>query len=149
MATFTFSELIQGDDIVAVSAQLGTGENYASPYDVGKPVKMGTSSNYVLCAAGDEIEGFVEVVEDRKVNGGKSFGTVTRNGRRIVEVGPDGASNAVSVLDYVVADAQSAIGTYGTPKVKKGVPTVHKWRVITIISGTGGSGTKVLIERAA
>lgn len=158
MTTFAYKETAPAGKIVAAALGPNSATKFADA-DIGKPVKMGTANNYVLCVAGDEIEGFVTSMEPFTVNSGFSFGSVLVNGRKEVVVG----TGTVAVGDLVVADTQAVLGTAGDPKVKKGTaasqsgvtpfaftertPNTHLWRVISIVSGTGAVGDKVLIER--
>lgn len=145
MTNFVFTELVNSPMADVVSTALGA--NAAGKLveaDKGKLVKMAGSNNYVLCADGDEIEGFVVSLEPSTVNDGFSFGSVQKNKRFIAEV--VGATLAVGAL--VVSAAQSALGTADTyPKVKAGTPATHKWRVIRLINGVGTAGSPVLVER--
>ena len=77
MADFAFNLLTHSPErLNVISSRLG-----ASPaakltdQDVKKAVKLGPNSNHVLCAEGNEIEGFVDSV-DSATNGGYSFGGV-------------------------------------------------------------------------
>lgn len=145
MTTFVLSELV---DNTYESFALGV--NAAGKFvdaDIKKPVKLAANNNMVLCAAGDEIDGFVRAIEPFTVNDGFSFGSVQREGRVEVQVGTDQAG-AIAVGDLVVAGAGTpALGTAGLARVKKGTPTRALWNVIRIISGTGVAGDRVLIER--
>jgi hypothetical protein len=161
MTAFVFTELVPTEN---ESAALGV--NAAGKFtdkDLGKPVKFGAANNYVLAAAGNDIDGFVLSVEPFTVNDGVGFGGVMRKGRITVEVGANQGGTPMAVGDYVVADAQAAVGTAGTAKVKTGVafaqsgttpfaitretPLHAMWRCIRIISGTGVAGDSVLLER--
>ena len=127
----------------------GLGASAGAPFaqnDVGKIVKLSTANNYILATAGDEIEGFVSSVEPETFNSGFSFGGVQRSGRKVVEVGSTEAGT-VTPGELVVTDTQAALGTAGYPQVQSGTPTSFLWRCIRIISGTGASGDKILIER--
>lgn len=156
MAMFRFNEhAVTGE---TVSAALGVdANNKLVQADVGKPVKLAGADNYVVCADGDEIEGFVSSVEPPTVNNGFSFGGVTKRGRFKVK-----ASGALAVGDLVVAGAQAALGTAGQAVVKKGTdrvmsdgtaagveqsPNIHIWRVISLLGGAGADGSEVLIEK--
>ena len=144
MTNFAFTELVPNK---FKSTALGaTGANEFSTEDVNKAVKLGTANNYLICAGGDEIEGFVGSVEAFTVNDGFSFGGVQEEGRRTVKVGP-AQVGSVAVGDLVVADVQTALGTADYATVKTGAPTSFKWRCINIISGTGAAGDLILLER--
>ena len=163
MTTFVFTPLVEYDPDV-VTAALGTANSAKLvDADIGKPVKMGTLQNYVVCGAGDEIEGFLESVDAETVNDGFSKGSVNRGkkGHRVVaKVGA--GSGTCALLSYVVAAAPSALGTKDTyPLVQLGVatnmsrtppvlgtPLIHKWKVIRIHSGSGAAGDLITIERA-
>lgn len=114
--------------------------------DIGKCLVMGTADNYLLAADGAEIEGFLDSVDPEKINGGFGKGGVQTEARVYAEVGP-GQTGNIAVLDYVVADAQVAVGTLGKGRVKKGTPARWLWRVIRIESGLGAAGSTVLLER--
>jgi hypothetical protein len=148
MTTFAFTELVNSPMADVVSAALGASSSAKlNDNDVGKPVKMGSAQNYVVCSAGDEIEGFVVNVEANTVNDGFSFGSVIRNKRVIAKV--DAAQvGTLAVGEYAIAGASAALGTADAyPKVKEGTPTNFKWRCIRIISGTGVAGDLVLLEK--
>jgi hypothetical protein len=155
--------LVNGQPADVVSAALGTAANAKFvAADVGKPVKLGAAQNYVLCSAGDQIEGFVQALDAFTVNDGFSFGAVLRNTRITAKVDAAQAST-LTIGEYVVAGASSALGTNDPyPLVKQvadaaladGAATVlgpygllHKWRVIRVISGTGIAGDLVLLEK--
>ncbi len=164
MPTFVFTELVNDPPARVDSACLGVDGQVASRFgdnDVGKAVKMGTANNFVLCDAGDEIEGFVSSISaEGTYNGGFSFGGVQRDRRILAEIGANQGATPAAVLDYVVADTQVPLGTAGMAKVKTGpvaaagvqaAPTKYLWRIIRIVSnGPGGAGTAgsvVLLNR--
>lgn len=147
MTSFVFTPTVPMAS--AKSGCLGTGgaNIWKSDFDLGKPVKYGSANNFLLCADGDDIEGFVYAIDPGTRNGGYSFGSVVTEGRFEVEVATGSAQ--FSVGDLAIAAAQTAIGTAGTPKVKKqATPAAgHKyWKVIRIVSGTGVAGDTVLVE---
>ena len=148
MTTFVFTELVNSPHADVVSAALGVNSaGKFSDKDIGKPVKMAANNNYVLCASGDQIEGFVTAVEANTVNDGFSFGSVLRNKRIIAQV--DAAQVGTLVVgEFAVAGTSSALGTKDTyPKVLQGTPADYKWKVIRNISGTGVAGDLVLLEK--
>lgn len=171
MPTFVFTELVNDPPARVDSACLGVDGQVASRFgdnDVGKAVKMGTANNFVLCDAGDEIEGFVSSISaEGTYNGGFSFGGVQRDRRILAEIGANQGATPAAVGDYVVADDQIALGTAGLAQVKTGTafsqlneapytvtqesPRRFKWRIIRIVSnGPGGAGTAgsvVLLNR--
>jgi len=136
MADFNFNLLTHSPETKdVVSAALGDTANNAFLHtqDFGKAVRMGTQSNYVLCVADDEIEGFIDSVRGDTVNEGFSFGGVSRGGRHQAKVGGGQGGTAIKPLDLVVADDQEAPGTQGEATVKTGSPSTHKWRVINVM----------------
>lgn len=149
MADFEFNVLTHSPErLNVISTKLGPNANTKySDKDKKKAVKMGTAANHVLCAAGDEIEGFIDSV-DAATSGGFSFGGVARGNRGFrvdAQVGAGQGATPMAVGDLVVADAQLAIGTTGLPQVKTGAPTRHLWRVMNV-RGTGEAGDTVVLE---
>lgn len=146
-----------------ISACIGDNTNQAkSDFDLGKAVKLdSTAGTYVLCADGDDIEGFIDSVRGDTVNGGFSFGGIQRAKRVEAVVGAN-QSGSMGVGDYVVADTQIAFGTLAKAQVKTGVawsqsgttpfavtestPVKHMWRCIRV-AATGAVGEVVLLER--
>lgn len=149
MTDFYFDELVDAERLVVETAALGAAAGTKlTPNDIGKAVKRGSAQNYVLCAGGDDIEGVLNSVSPETVNSGFSLGGVQRNGRKLAKIGANQAGN-IAINALVVADTPSAVGTTddGYPMVKAGTPTSFKWRVIRIVSGTGNTGSVVLIEK--
>lgn len=147
MTSYVFTELVPNK---LESAALGV--NAAGKFtdaDLNKAVKFGIANNYVLCANGDQIDGFVKAIEPFTVNDGFSFGGVQRQGRVTAEVGANQGATPMAVGDLVAADTQVALGTAGAAKVRTvaGVAGKSSWRCIRIISGTGAAGSVVLLER--
>lgn len=153
MTTFTFNEQVNAPlpDVTPAALGATTGGAWTNA-DLGKPVKMGTANNYVLCADGDPIEGVLVAIEPFTVNDGFPFGTVQKNKRfqAVLDTGETG----VTVGAIVVAGANAAVGTANTVANKPVVavePTPgdagdFKWRVIRLIDG-GEAGDLVLIEK--
>jgi len=151
MTNFVFNPVVNAPPPDITSAALGTGPaGLFAQADVGKPVKLGTANNYLLCAAGDEIAGFVFSLEAATVNNGFSFGAVQKNKRFVAKI--DAAQLGTLVVGgLVAAGTQAILGTAQTEPVVQGLTpvatTVHKWQIIRIISGTGVAGDLILIER--
>lgn len=150
MADFEFKPLTHSPErLNVISAKLGA--NAAGKFtdkDIKKAVKMGPVGNYLLCADGDELDGFVDNVDGGGTSGGFSFGGVARGnvGFRVeAQVAP--GATALVFGDLVVAGAQLPLGTPGLPRVKKGTPAIHKYRVINLYTGAGAAGTTVLLEK--
>lgn len=163
---FHFGTLTHSPETKRVeSACLGTGPNdQYTDNDLKKAVKMGTKANYVLCAAGDEIEGFIDNIDAGGTeNEGFTFGGVARGGRHIAMIGAGQGDTPAKLLDYVVADDQPARGerklashlapgqaepNVGVPLVKTGEPVRQLWRIVHIYAGDGSEGTLVALDRA-
>lgn len=147
MTDFVFTELVDIDELDVITTALGGGSgSQFTQNDIGKPVKLSTANNYVLCAQGDQIEGFVNSVSPETVNGGYSLGGIQTDGRIIAKVGASQVGT-LTVREFAVAETPSALGTKDTyPLVVQGTPADFKWRVIRVISGTGVAGDLVLLE---
>jgi len=149
MTDFAFTPLANDPHADVISAALGVdANNKLADNDIGKPVKLAGNDNYVVCAKGDEIAGFVTSTEASTVNDGFSFGSVQRNKRVQVQVDSAEAGTAV-VGTLVAAGTSAALGTKDVwPQVEIiAAPVKHLWEVISIISGSGLAGDLVLIEK--
>lgn len=144
-------------DTECITARLGAGSgsaNYVTDLELGKPVKLAGDSQYNLCAAGDQIEGFIRAVETWTADD-FSIGSVQYEGR--VKVTLDGlqatpGAGAIAVGDYVVAGTAVAKGTSlgsAYPKVCKATTQTgmyFAWRVVSL-DGTTAVGQTATIER--
>ena len=144
-------------DTECITARLGAGSgsaNYVTDLELKKPVKLAGDSQYNLCAAGDQIEGFIRAVETWTADD-FSIGSVQTEGR--VKVTLDGlqatpGTGVIAVGDYVVAGTAVAKGTsLGTayPKVCKATTQTgmyFAWRVVSL-DGTTAVGQTATIER--
>ena len=143
-------------DTEVVTARLGAGSgsaNYVTDVEINKPVKLVGDSQYNLCAAGDQIEGFITAVESYTADD-FSIGSVASEGRQRVML--DGlqatpGTGAIAVGDYVVAGTVTAKGTSnaGYPKVCKATTQTgmyFAWRVVSL-DGTTAVGQTGVIER--
>lgn len=161
---FQFQPTVPTNSVV--SAHLGsdkTQPNRLTDNDIGKAVKLGGSDNYLLCDDGDEMEGIVLAVEPGTIDDGFAFGSVQKNGRIVAM---NKGSGTISVGAFVVAAAQAAVGTKNStggnnfdpcPHVKAGAagvpgtsfatPATYKWRVISLLGGTGAKDSAILIEK--
>lgn len=163
-AKFRMTELIR-PYVAAQTARLGPGTgsaNFFTDADIGKFVKFVGESRYDLCAAGDEIEGFVESMQPASLDG-YSIGGVRRAfpGER-KEVLLDGlqatpGTGAIAVGDYVVTGTVVARGTAlpsgnQQPRVTKATDQAaaksspYCWRVVSA-DGTA-VGSFAVIEKA-
>jgi hypothetical protein len=145
----------------AMTVRFGAGSSPSDNWDqkeISKAVKFVAESRFDLCAAGDEIEGFVSAIEAATQNG-FTVGSVEDDGRRMVTA--DGlqatpGTGTIAVGDYVLAGSATAKGTALTAfaKVVKATTqasakaTPYAWRVLSLGSaGTGAVGTTIVIGR--
>lgn len=154
MAKFQMKEYVGGDALL--TARLGTGSgsaNYLTDLELNKPVKLVGDSQYNLCAAGDQIEGFIGAVEGYTADD-FSIGSVQNCDRKRVTLDGLQATPGVgtcAVGDYVVAGTAVAKGTALTapPKVCKATTQTgmyFAWRIVSL-EGTGAVGQYAVIER--
>ncbi len=149
MTDFVFTPLVGIDEQGIIATALGGTSTKFADADRGKPVKLSTANNYVLCAQGDAIEGIVVSISPETVNGGYSFGSIQTEGRIYAKVGAS-QTGALTIGEFAVAETPTALGTAEAsnyPLVVQGTPATFKWRVIRIVSGTGVAGDIVLLER--
>lgn len=174
MATkFRMTETIHSEKVR--TARLGTtgAGNQYDDKEVGKAVKLSGDSAYVLCAAGDPIEGVVNSV-NLGLYDGFSIGGVVSTGYK--EVTFDGlqatpGTGTVAVGDFVVTGTVVAKGTALTAPLKVTKATqqpgiteaaavgdvndqlkvaLFAWRVVSLgAAGTGAVGTTGIIERVS
>lgn len=153
MAKFQMKELV---GLEPITSRLGAGtgsSNHVTDVEIGKAVKLVGDSRYDLCAAGDQVEGFITAVESYTADN-YSIGSVQVTGRKRVTL--DGlqatpGTGTVAVGDFVVAGTAVAKGTaLSTPaKVCKATTQTgmyHAWRVVSL-EGTGAVGQIAVIER--
>lgn len=155
MAKFQMKELIGTEPI---TARLGAGSgsaNYVTDVEIGKPVKLVGDSQYGLCAAGDQIEGYIAAVETYTADD-FSIGSVQVEGRKRVTLdGLQGTpgTGTCAIGDYVVAGTAVAKGTALTVPMKVCKATTQTgmyfaWRIVSL-EGTGAVGQIAVIERVS
>lgn len=155
----------------AFTTRLGTNAKQFAAVDEGKFVKFSAESQYVLCAAGDPIEGVIAGV-DTASSGGHSIGSVYTKGA--IYAIADGlqatpGTGTITLGSYVVCGTVTALGTANTggyPKVcmatqqPGAVPAdltaaglqarnaIYAWRVKSFgVGGVGTVGAIIVIER--
>lgn len=157
MAKFLFTPTVYSEKVVTARLGGNASNTRANDSDVGKFVKLGGDSNYVLVSAADAIEGVVTSVETG-VYDGYSLGGVVASG--FVEATANGlqataGTGTLAVGDYVLATAPTAIQVADTAprKVVKATDQAaakaapFKARVVSLgTAGTGAVGTTVVIE---
>lgn len=158
-AKFKFALLTNNPErLNVITAKLGSRAGNANELKAGfgeygteeenKAVKLGTADNFVLCADGDELDGFIDNIDGGSTESGYTLGGVARcNGGQRMKVQVAVGATQVAIDDLVVAAAQLPVGTAGLAQVKEGTPTRHLWRVLSLLSGTGVAGNEILIEK--
>ena len=119
----------------------------ASAYDIGKPVKFSATDEVALCDDGDQIYGFIASVEtdQQGTADGKSVLSVLVSGRCYVIL--SGASAVGTIVEAHTNTAVNTVkaGAFGLVSTHTLVAgTKKQWMVI---SGAGGDGDTVLIEK--
>lgn len=154
---FNIVETIYSEKVKTVRlGTTGVGNQY-SHEEVGKAVKLSGESAYVLCAAGDAIEGIVNSsnLADQGTVDGYAIGGIISTGYKSVTF--DGlqatpGTGVVAIGDYVVTGTVVAKGTAltGQLKVTKATsqtPGAYKARVVSLgQAGTGAVGTVGTVE---
>ena len=154
---FNIVETIYSEKVKTVRlGTTGAGNQYGYE-EIGKAVKLSGESAYVLCAAGDPIEGIVSssnLAEQGTVDG-FSIGGIISTGYK--EVTFDGlqatpGTGAVAIGDYVLTGTVVAKGTALTAALKvtkatSQTPGAYKARVVSLgQAGTGAVGTVGTVE---
>lgn len=154
---FNIVETIYSEKVKTVRlGTTGAGNQYGYE-EVGKAVKLSGESAYVLCAAGDPIEGIVSSSNypDQGTVDGFSIGGIISTGYKSVVF--DGlqatpGTGVVAIGDYVVTGTVVAKGTALTDQLKVAkatsqTPGAYKARVVSLGSaGTGAVGTVGTVE---
>lgn len=152
---------VNANETKVITARLGAGTgaaNWLSDADVGKAVKLAGESRYDLCAAGDEIEGFITSVETGTHDNFTVGGVQVSGNKNVICDGSQAAGTGnLAVGDYVVAGAVTAKGTtLGSSYVKVRKATDQAaakaspfaLRVVSLgEAGTGAVGTRALVQR--
>lgn len=150
----------QTENVITVN--LGTVGTPLTDADRGKPVKLVGDAQFDICAAGDQIEGYVSSISNFTANG------MTVGAVRYIEPGNKKeamiATAGWAIGNYVLADAQAARGTYNDvnqfprPKVKltadQAAATIaaltFKLRIVGVMPGfnIGDANAVVVLMRA-
>lgn len=158
MPKFLISETIHSEKVKTV--RLGTTAAVYTNKEVGKAVKLAGLDNYVLCSAGDAIEGIISSSKfdnEGKVDGYALGGIVDKGYKSVVFDGLQASpgTGAIAAGDFVVAGTVVAFGTALSASLKvvkatdqaaaKAAP--FKARVVSLgAAGTGAVGTVGVIE---
>lgn len=129
------------------TCKVGTTSVHPVDADRGKPMKLIADSTYGFCADGDEIEAILMSVQNYTAD------QVTIGTCRSGDIAEAITTTTYNVGDFVVAAAQAANGTangtfpYAKVKVPGTAPTKFLWRIVSVLSGTGGAiGDVVTIQ---
>lgn len=157
MAKFLFTPTIHSEKIVTARIGGNAAGTRANDNDVGKFVKLGGDSNYVLVSSADAIEGVVTSVEtglyDEFYLGGvvsKGYVEATANGLQATP-----GTGTLAVGEYVLATAPAAIQVADAAprKVVKATDQAaakaapFKARVVSLGAGNSGAvGATIVIE---
>lgn len=145
----------------SMTVRLGAGNSLGDRFDLkeqGKAVKLVAESRYDLCAAGDEIEGFITSVEAATQNGFSIGGIVQEDLQWVTADGLQATpgTGVIAIGDYVLAGTITAKGTALSQyaKVTKATTQANvkaspfNWRVVSLGPvGTGAVGTAIVIKR--
>lgn len=154
---FNIVETIYSEKVKTVRlGTTGAGNQYGYE-EIGKAVKLSGESAYVLCAAGDPIEGIVSSSNypDQGTVDGFAIGGIISTGYK--EVTFDGlqatpGTGVVAIGDYVLTGTVVAKGTALTAALKvtkatSQTPGAYKARVVSLgQAGTGAVGTVGTVE---
>lgn len=142
---FNFGQRVPRPQLAVEPAALGASSSAKFVQnDVNKFVKLSSADNYILVSDGDDIEAVCVAMEPYTVNSGFSFGSVQKKFDGLVVTV---SGTTLSVGGQVICGPQAALGTAQEyPVVKTGTGTLFKWRVKSLLGGTGAASTQVLIE---
>ena len=117
---FEITETIYSEKIKTVRLGTTGAGNVYGDTEVGKAVKLGATSQYVLCAAGDAIEGVISSVNDGTYDGFSVGGIVSTGYKNVVLDGLQATpgTGAIAIGDYVVTGTVVAKGTALTGALK-------------------------------
>lgn len=146
MATFKFGVTVPTPYGAVESAALGV--NAAGKFtdkDLNKAVKLAANNNYVLAATGNDLEAVVVAVDAATVNDGFGFGSVQKKFNHLEVINGDAVPIAVGAT--IVAGVQAVVGTEQEyPVVIAGAGVLFRWRIKSLLDGTGAVGEVMLAE---
>jgi hypothetical protein len=128
------------------SVRLGDNTGQFDINDEGKYVKFSAESRYVLCAAGDPIEGVISSV-DTATSAGYTIGGILKAGAMFaiadgLEATP--GTGTIALGDYVVCGSVTALGTDLTTFAK--VCKATNQPGTAVVSVVGGADTAAAIK---
>ena len=147
MPKFLLSETIHSYPVN--SARLGTTGTKHTQLENGKAVKLGTADNYVLCAAGDPIQGIQlsSNLDSQGTQDGYAIGGVGHNGYKTVVF--DGlqatpGTGTIAIGDFVVTGTVTAFGTKLPSSLK--VCKATNQPGLAVVSTVGAADTAAAIK---
>lgn len=156
MSKFYMTPTVHSEKVVTARIGGNAVGTRANDNDVGKPVKLGGDSNYVLCASGDAIQGIVTSVETGLYDGFMLGGVVSKGFHYATADGSQAAgTGSLTVGQYVLAGTADAIQVAKAGahlKVRSATDqaaaatAAFKARVVSLADGNGAVGTTVVIE---
>lgn len=113
MAKFQITETIHSERVNTVRLGASGAGNTYDDKEVGKAVKLSAASQFVLCAAGDAIEGYVSSVNDGTYDGFSIGGVISKGYKQVTLDGLQATpgTGAIAIGDYVVVGTVVAKGT--------------------------------------
>ena len=154
---FNIVETIYSEKVKTVRLGTAAAGNQYGHEEVGKAVKLSGESAYVLCAAGDAIEGIVSssnLAEQGTVDGFAIGGIISTGYKEVTFDGLQATpgTGVVAIGDYVLTGTVVAKGTALTGQLKvvkatSQAPGAYKARVVSLgQAGTGAVGTVGTVE---
>lgn len=153
----------------AITTRLGVVNQPWTEKEIGKFVKQATESAYVLCAVGDNIEGYVTAVEAAAAQGFTVGSVQQEDTKRVICDGLQATPGVgvIAVGDYVVCGTVVAkdtgltaparvckatvqIGSVPADLTSAGVmikASLFPWRIVSLGTGAGAVGTVAVVER--
>jgi hypothetical protein len=145
---FKFKPNLEDGELIA--ARVGTASAPLGTADIHKAVTYSTDHNVLIAADGGEISSVLVAVDTTVDGDGFKLGDIQQIevGSRMYAQVATGAPTVVAGTTLVVAAAQAARGTAQSyPLIKTGTPTIYRWIVRSIHTGSGAAGSIVVIER--
>lgn len=141
MAKFIMTETIHSQPVKTARLGASGSSNRYSDKEVGKAVKQTAESQFVLCAAGDPIEGFVDSVNVGVYDDYSIGGVVSTGYKAVVFDGLEATpgTGTIAVGDYVVAGTMVAKDTALTGKQKVTKATNQPGATVTTADNVVGN----------
>jgi hypothetical protein len=152
MAKFLMSETIHSEKVKTARLGASGASNVYGDKEIGKAVKQTAESQFVLCVAGDPIEGFVSSVNDGTYDGFSIGGVCSTGYKNVTFDGLEATpgTGTIAVGDYVVAGTMVAKDTAlsGPQKVTKATNQPGAAVVSTVATADTAAAVKVALDAA-